>query len=247
MNTAIFRFHDEVNDFLPSSQKDLPIPLTFESHQTVKHLVESLGVPHTEVGRILVNGREEGYSYRPRHGDQIEIYPPNKEYDPSTQPHFVLDNHLGRLAAILRMLGFDTLYRNDYHDEELAEITAQEARILLTRDRRLLMRKVVLRGYCIRQDDPPQQAREVLQRFSLAGQGQPFQRCLRCNTPLRPVSKEAILERLEPKTRLYYDEFHICPNCDQIYWKGSHYEHMLTTIAALNTQTKAADPPRDIG
>jgi hypothetical protein len=128
------------------------------------------------------------------------------------------------------MLGFDCLYRNDYQDDELAKVSIEEGRVLLTRDRRLLMRKAIRLGYCIHQTDPRQQVAEVLKRFKLTGQVKPFQRCLRCNSPLQPVAKQDIIERLEPLTRLYYDEFHICPSCKQVYWKGSHYGHMLELI-----------------
>jgi uncharacterized protein with PIN domain len=145
----------------------------------------------------------------------------------------LLDNHLGRLAAYLRMLGFDCLYHNDYSDEELAEILQHEERILLTRDRRLLMRNVVSHGYCPRSLDSLEQLTEVIQRFELAKRIQPFHRCLRCNHPLEPVSKEAVLDRLEPLTRLYFDEFQICPDCKQIYWKGSHYERMERLIEQI--------------
>jgi uncharacterized protein with PIN domain len=151
-------------------------------------------------------------------------------------PRFLLDNHLGRLASHLRMLGFDCLYRNDFEDLEMSQIVQREERILLTRDRRLLMRKAVAYGYCLRSLDPQEQTIEVLRRFDLASEIIPFSRCLRCNHPLEPVGKEAVLERLEPLTRKYFDEFQICPACRQIYWKGSHYEHMLELIRRVTNK-----------
>jgi uncharacterized protein with PIN domain len=237
--TATFYFHAELNDLLSHNRRGIAFPCQFEPHQTVKHLVESLGVPHTEIGRILINGLPVDFAYRPQDGDRVEVYSavtpdgPSDVLHPPGELHFVLDNHLGRLAVYLRMLGLDTLYRNDYHDDELAEVAAQEQRILLTRDRRLLMRKAVVYGYCVRQLDPQQQIIEVVRRFGLASQVRPFQRCLLCNHPLQPVSKQAVLDRLEPLTKLYYDEFHICPACDQIYWKGSHYEHMQELLERI--------------
>jgi uncharacterized protein with PIN domain len=148
----------------------------------------------------------------------------------------MLDNHLGQLATYLRMLGFDCLYRNDYQDVELAEVSVEENRVLLTRDRRLLMRKTIRRGYCIHQTDPRLQAAEVLKRFNLIDQVKPFQRCLRCNSPLEVVRKQDIIDRLEPLTKKYYDEFRICPSCKQVYWKGSHYENMQQLISQLEAQ-----------
>ena len=239
MPTACFRFHADLNDFLPVHQRETLFPYAFESHQSVKHLIESLGVPHTEVGQITSNGAQVDFGYRPREGDQVEVFPlpldePGAD-DLAPEPRFVLDNHLGKLAAYLRMLGFDALYNNHYQDEELAYIASQEGRILLTRDRRLLMRKAVTLGYCVRATTPDQQAREVLARFHLAGSITPFRRCLRCNGPLQPVAKEAVLDRLEPLTRQYYNEFHQCA-CGQVYWKGSHYERMNRLVKSLREE-----------
>jgi uncharacterized protein with PIN domain len=132
------------------------------------------------------------------------------------------------------MLGFDCLYQNDYDDAKLAAIADQEGRILLTRDRRLLMRKLIVHGYCLRSLDSFEQLIEVIHRFELTDRTQPFHRCLRCNHLLEPVKKEAVLDRLEPLTKQYFDDFHICPDCQQIYWKGSHYERMVKVIEQVN-------------
>jgi len=231
MKEAQFRFFAELNDFLDMSKRKIPFLCSFNGDQSVKHLIESMGVPHTEVGRIEVNGLPVNFNYLAQNGDQIDIYPvaaPLDRQNPSgTTPRFVLDNHLGKLAAYLRLLGFDVSYRNDYQDEELAHVSSQEGRILLTRDRRLLMRSIVTQGYCVRSLEPKYQLVEVLQRYNLLKYARPFQRCLRCNGILYPVKKETVLERLEPLTRRYYDEFHICGACSQIYWKGSHYQRMI--------------------
>lgn len=235
MNSANFHFLDELNDFLPPARKHTAFDYPFTGNPSGKHLIEALGVPHTEVAGIRVNSRPVPLSYRVQHGDQIEIIPAAQpDGEPSgSEPRFVLDNHLGQLAIYLRMLGFDTLYRNDYQDDELAQVTGLEGRILLTRDRRLLMRKIVVYGYCIRNLEPRQQVVEVLRRFGLLEKIAPFRRCLRCNHLLQPVSKATVLDRLEPLTKLYYDEFHLCPACNQIYWKGSHYERMQVLIEAV--------------
>jgi uncharacterized protein with PIN domain len=231
MSTAYFQFFGRLGDFLPRSQRDQVIAVDFQERQSIKHLAESLGVPHPEIGQVLVNGQEETLSTITQDGDQVEIRPiPN---GCPIEPRFVLDNHLGRLAAYLRMLGFDCLYRNDYDDEELAETSQGEERILLSRDRRLLMRKSVTYGYCLRSLDSLEQLTEIIQRFDLISRIAPFHRCLRCNHLLEPVAKETIFERLEPLTKLYFDEFQICPACGQIYWKGSHYERMQKLVQAL--------------
>jgi uncharacterized protein with PIN domain len=144
--------------------------------------------------------------------------------------HFILDNHLGKLASYLRMLGFDSLYRNSFQDDELAFLSQAESRILLTRDHRLLMRKAVTQGYWLRSQDPDQQLKEVVKRYALSCMVKPFQRCMRCNELLEPVSKETILHRIKPLTIQYFDDFRLCPACGQIYWQGSHYTKMLAFI-----------------
>jgi len=228
VSTAYFFFHSRLKDFLPRVAREQTIPVGFRGQQSIKHLAESLGVPHPEIGVVGVNGQERSLNSIAQDGDRVEVHPiPN---GCPIEPRFLLDNHLGRLTAYLRMLGFDCLYQIDYDDEELAQIVAHEERILLSRDRRLLMRKVVSHGYCPRSLDSVEQLLEVMERFNLAKRIHPFHRCLRCNHLLEAISKEAVLDRLEPLTKQYFDEFHICPACKQIYWKGSHYERMQKLI-----------------
>jgi uncharacterized protein with PIN domain len=231
MSTAQFLFFGRLNDFLPRDQRNQVISVDFRERQSVKHLAESLGVPHPEMGPVQVNGQAGTLDTITQDGDQVEVQPiPDGCL---VEPRFVLDGHLGRLAAYLRLLGFDCLYRNHYDDEDLAEDAHREGRILLTRDRHLLMRKAVDYGYCPRSLDPGEQLSEIIKRFDLAKHIIPFHRCPHCNHSLEPISKEAVLDRLEPLTKLYFDEFQICPACQQIYWKGSHYERMQDLIEQL--------------
>jgi uncharacterized protein with PIN domain len=236
MPVATFRFYAELNDFLPEERRHLEFACNFDGHETVKHLVEALGVPHTEIDLILVEGETVDFAYQVQNGDRISIYPMFERLDiapvtrvrptPLRDPRFVLDTHLGKLAAYLRLLGFDSLYRNDFDDSELAQISSDEKRILLTRDRGLLKRNQVTHGYCVRAKDPQEQIVEILRRFDLVGLAQPFSRCAHCNGLLQPVEKSVVYHRLEPKTKLYYHDFRICGECDQVYWKGSHFERM---------------------
>jgi uncharacterized protein with PIN domain len=251
MKQAHFRFYAELNDFLPAARRQIPFVHSFEGRVSIKHLIEALGVPHPEVDLVLVNGRSVDFSYLVQDGDRISVYPVFESLDitplvhlrpqPLRETRFVLDTHLGRLAAYLRMLGFDTIYRNDTADEELAQISSQEGRILLTRDRGLLKRGVVTHGYCMRETAPRRQLVEVLRRFDLFGAVKPFQRCMRCNGLLRPVPKTSIIHRLPPRTQRYYDEFRICPGCDRIYWKGSHYQRMQQLIERVLQQNETGD------
>lgn len=231
MSTAHFRFLGRLKDFLPRDQRDQVIAVEFRERQSIKHLAESLGVPHPEIGPVLVNGQPGALSTITQDGDQVEVHPVTNGC--LVKPRFLLDAHLGRLTAYLRMLGFDCLYRNDYEDETLAEIAQSEGRILLSRDRRLLMRKAVTYGYCLRSLDSLEQLSEVIQRFDLTLRIAPFHRCLRCNHPLEPVAKETVQDRLEPLTKLYFHEFQICPACRQIYWKGSHYEKLQKLVEEI--------------
>lgn len=237
--------HDQLNDFLPLSKRENAIVYEINGCPSVKHLIESRGIPHPEVGQILVNNHTVDFRYQVNPGDSIEVFPASPQLDLLSglfssgeivlQPRFILDNHLGKLASYLRILGLDALYRNDIQDGELANISSNSKRILLTRDRQLLMRKSIQFGYWVRSLDPELQVGEVIQRFRLKEYIIPFRRCIRCNASLIPVSKEAIINRLEPLTKKYFDDFRICPDCDQIYWKGSHYERMLRLIDRLMT------------
>jgi uncharacterized protein len=240
MGAVFFRFYAELNDFLPRERRQIESIHFFEGRVSIKDMVESLGVPHTEVDLLLVRGEPVNFSYSVQDGDRISVYPVFEAVDitplvrlrphPLREVRFVLDDHLGKLATYLRLLGFDTLYRNDYNDEVLARLSVKEKRFLLTRDRGLLKRDDITHGYCVRATDPEQQLIEVIHRFDLGRATRPFDRCLLCNSLLEAVSKEAVKERLSPKVREHYDEFQICRVCDHIYWKGSHYERMAQFV-----------------
>lgn len=198
---------------------------------------------------ILINGQSVGFEGTVKEGDRVSVYPMFEALDisnltevrpePLREPKFVLDNHLGKLAGYLRLLGFDTVYRNDFADPELASISSQKDRILLTRDRGLLKRKEVTHGYCVRADDPQQQLLEVLRRFDIAAMADPYSRCARCNGLLAPVSKEKVLDRLKPLTKKYYDRFMQCQSCQQVYWEGSHFDDLNDFLSRVVEEAQA--------
>jgi uncharacterized protein with PIN domain len=246
MSQANLRFYAELNDFLPVASRQATITCPLNGPVSAKHLIEALGVPHTEVALILANSKSVGFDYLVQENDRLSIYPSFANIDvsdfllrppPPKPARFILDNHLGQLSTYLRLLGFDSLYRNDYDDRELAQVSHDDERILLTRDVRLLMRKVIVHGYWLRSKDPRQQLSAVLQRFDVYEDINPWHRCLRCNGVLRPVPKEEVMHRLEPKTKKYYDEFHICRECEQIYWKGSHYEPLQELVMSFGLES----------
>ena len=252
MKKATFIFQGDLPSFLPLQHRTGIYIARFQGRQSVKHLIESAGIPHTEVIRVKVNQKPVSMNYIVEDSDSIEVTPINETGDLdsiqeanaldsvlASSNRFILDNHLGRLAGYLRLLGFDCLYDHRLEDTALAELACQEHRILLTRDRRLLMRKIITSGYCVRSLIPEEQVVEVLKRFRLTNRIQPFRRCLRCNALLEPIGKDVILERLQPLTRQYFNDFHHCINCDQIYWKGSHYEKMLQFIHRIEQNSGA--------
>lgn len=236
MPEVCFRFYAELNDFLPAERRFTEFAYQFPDSATVKDRIESLGVPHTEIDLILVNGKPVDFAYRVQDGDRISVFPVFESFDiaglarlrpePLREPRFVLDVHLGRLAAYLRMLGFDTYYRNCSPDEQLAAISRDQHRILLTRDIGLLKRSAVTHGHFLRETDSRRQAEETIRRFDLARLVRPFSRCMQCNGVLAPVAKEAVRGLVAPRTAELHDEFQQCPACGRVYWKGGHYRRM---------------------
>ena len=246
MNTpkiAHFEFAPALQVLLSRDLRNKPVEMHFKGEQSVKHLIESLGIPHTEIGPLSANGKRIGFDYITQNGDRFEVQSVAPATDESVEPRFVLDGHLGRLASHLRMLGLDCLYNNAYEDKELVQISIEDERILLTRDRLLLMHKVITQGYLLRSLNSTEQLYEVVKRYGLVNWVKPFQRCLRCNHPLESVEKEMVLEKLEPLTKKYYDEFKLCPACKQVYWKGSHYERMLQVIEYLKMESDISPGP----
>lgn len=241
MPTAHLRFYADLNLFLAHKNRQREFQHTFSGSPSIKDMIEALGVPHTEVALMLVNGNPVDFSYHVLDGDRISIYPPFEhlgsieapDIQAQGEPRFVCDVHLGRLAAYLRMVGFDTLFPEDYRDEELARISSEEDRILLTRDRGLLKRSIVKRGYSVRATDPWQQLEEVIRRFDLYDAIERFRRCAACNGVLEDVAKADILDQLPQKTAGYYEEFRRCTMCGKIYWRGSHYEQIDQLVERL--------------
>lgn len=241
------RFYEELNDFLPPEQRKIAFQHVYKQAGSIKDMIEALGVPHTEVDLIVVNGRSVDFNHLVQDGDRISVYPVFETLDitpvtrlrpaPLRVTRFVLDTHLGRLAAYLRLFGFDTLYRNDYDDRTLADISVNEHRILLTRDKKLLMRKQIDYGYYVRATQPQRQLLEIITRFDLLKAQRPFTRCMHCNGEIGPVAKEAIESRLLPNSKAWYNEFWQCAQCKKIYWKGSHYQRMQQLIQAINEKS----------
>jgi uncharacterized protein len=232
------RFYEELNDFLPQIRRKTDIDFPFTGRRSVKDLIESFGVPHVEVDLILVNGVSVDFGYIINDGDRISVYPVFETLSmegvtrlrpsPLRETKFIADVHLAALARKLRFLGFDVDFNPDRDDPELAEISKMEKRVLLTRNRRLLMRRNVSRGIIIRNTDPMKQVIEVINRLDLWSTIKSFSRCIECNGTIRelPASGEEYTElknTIPEGVIAWCDEYYICGSCKKIYWKGSHY------------------------
>lgn len=241
--TITIRVYEELNDFLHYSRRKKAFSFSFTIKRTLKDIIESLGIPHTEIDLILVNGEPVSFGYYPENGDYVSVYPIFETLDisavthlrpkPLREPRFILDVHLGRLTRYLRLTGFDSYYRNDLEDNEIIRISLEEQRIILTRDLPLLKNGLVTHGYFVRETSPKNQIREIIQRFDLKNYMQPFTRCIECNGMIVAVDKELVQNKIRTNTLKYISEFYQCKSCGKIYWKGSHYSRMLHILENL--------------
>jgi uncharacterized protein with PIN domain len=237
---AELRFYEELNDFLPEERRKRPLAVEVDRARSVKDAIESLGVPHTEVDLVIVDGRSVDFAHLLVGGERVAVYPKFESLDitpllrlrprPLRDPRFVADTHLGKLARHLRMAGFDTLYGNDWDDDRIVALSRRDRRTILTRDRAMLRRRDVERGYCVRAVHSEAQLAEVVERLQLEPLVRPFMRCRECNTPLEDVDRDAVLDRVPRKVRELYGRFRRCVTCGRVYWEGSHYARMRATL-----------------
>ncbi len=236
MPAAEFRFYEELNDHLPASRRKCSFTHTFDGAPAIKDVVEALGVPHTEIDLILIDGTSVRFSHRLRGGERVAVYPMFERFDirplhrlrpkPLRRTRFVADVHLGRLARCLRLLGFDTLYSTKLDDRSLVEISVRKRRILLTRDVGLLKHRMLTRGYWVRTTDSDRQAEEIVRAFSLEKDLRPFTRCMSCNALLRPVARAVVAGRVPLRVFRRYRRFTYCAGCGRCYWRGTHYRRL---------------------
>jgi uncharacterized protein len=245
MTTATFRFYAELNDFLAPQRRGREFECRCARAATAKHMIEALGVPHTEVELVLVNGASTGFDRVLREGDRVAVYPTFEAFDVAPLlrvrdqtlrvTRFVADAHLGGLAHLLRLTGFDTLYDNHFDDAEIERLAHAEQRIVLTRDRELLKRRTISHGCYVRALRSERQLREVFDRLDLVRSARPFTRCLSCNAALRPIEKARVVERLPARVREAYERFSTCDGCDRVFWEGSHWRRMRDLVDSLST------------
>jgi uncharacterized protein with PIN domain/sulfur carrier protein ThiS len=225
---AVFRFDSQLSVFLDRAKRGEAFEYDCARAATLKNAIEALGVPHTEVGALRVNGEPATLQRIVREGDYVEVETTKSGSDPDLR--FVADAHLGGLARFLRMLGFDTLYCNAFSDDEIRRLAETEGRIVLTRDRELLKCREIARGAYVRALKPEAQLSEVTLRYGLEAQARPFSLCLACNLPLQPVERSAVAARVPPAVLELHEHFVRCPGCNGVFWPGSHYRRMLSAL-----------------
>ena len=253
--SAVFRFYEELNDFLPPARRRRDFSVPCARAATAKHMIEALGVPHTEVELVLVNGESVGFDRILRDGDRVAVYPKFESLDvtpllrvraqPLRTTRFFADVHLGGLARLLRLAGFDTRYENGLHDAQIEALARDEGRIVLTRDRELLKRRGITHGCFVHALRPREQLQEVIGRLDLARSVRPFTRCLACNSPLAPIDEASVLARLPADVRRLHDRFTACTGCGRVFWEGSHWKRMRAIVDASIVSRPAKKVPAE--
>jgi len=243
-----FRFYEELNDFLPLGRRKIAFDYAFNGTPSVKDSIEAIGVPHPEVDLILVDDVSVGFDHLLNGGERVAVYPMFERVDisplarlrpePLRQPRFVLDVHLGKLARYLRLLGFDTLYDRDYGDAAIAAISVQERRLILTRDKGLLKRKEVRRGYWLRNIQPRLQIAEVVEVFDLHRAVREFSRCMVCNHALETLAETEVRDALPAGLRGQFEQVSRCPGCHRLYWPGSHYDRLVELVRSVASASR---------
>ena len=238
-----FRFYEELNDFLRVDRRKRSFLVGCRRNTTVKQAIEALGVPHTEVELILVDGESVDFTHLLTDGERVTVYPKFEAFDMSSllrvrsrvlrRTRFLADAHLGGLAKHLRLLGFDTLYFRQCDDSDLAELSSRDERVLLTRDRDLLKRRLVTHGCYVRAKKVRDQLAEVLSRLDLFNAIAPFSRCLKCNEPIREIAPEHAKRQLPPHVATKYQQFWHCARCTRVYWQGPHFTRMQQLVEEI--------------
>lgn len=240
---AEFRFYEELNDFLPAKQHKTSFRFAFYGTPSVKDVIQAIGVPHTAIDLVLVNGRSVDFSHRLSGGERVTVYPVFERLDispvirlrpdPLRKTRFILDAHLGKLARYLRMLGFDTAYNREWKNAMLIDLALLEKRIILTRNAEVLKQNRVTHGYWLRHHEPLQQLRELLLALNLFAQVNAFTRCMDCNGLIDRADKALIRDQVDPDIFQRFKEFRQCRDCGKVFWHGSHHKHMLSLVGEI--------------
>jgi len=257
MPQATIRFYEELNDFLPEEKRKKDFSVSFRQQSTVKDVLVSQGVPHTEVDLILINAESVDFSFPLEGGERISVYPVFESLDirsvrklgPDSLRHlkFVADVHLGKLVKYLRLFGFDTLYDKGFDPHSLVEISARQGRVLVTRSRDLLKHKVIARGILVRETDPKMQLKSIFERLDLHAEARPFSRCLCCNGLVESIPKQGVAQSLPSRVMAKPQTFTSCSSCHRVYWEGTHFERMSHFVKEVLSRRGARRSPAAAG
>jgi uncharacterized protein len=250
VHAAQFRFYAELNDFLPPDRRQRSFLHEYTGSPSIKDTIEALGVPHTEVDLILANGISAGFDDPLRNGSRVAVYPMFERVDvgpltrvrpePLRVVRFVADVHLGTLARYLRLLGFDTLWRNDLDDDEIVDVAVSQKRIVLTRDRGILRNGRVTHGHWLRAEEPLSQLEEIVRALDLGARIRPYTRCLKCSASLEIIGREVARSHVPPRVHRSFREFARCTGCGRVFWPGSHTRRLDAVIAAARAAAGVA-------
>jgi uncharacterized protein with PIN domain len=244
MPKATFRFYEELNDFLPTHRRKTYFEASIEGKRSIKDMIEALGIPHTQIDLILVNGESVTFNYTVQDGDRVSVYPVFESLNitkitrlrktPLRRTKFIADINLGHIVKYMRIIGFDTYYDPLLSPHEIIEISKREDRIILTQSRKLLKFKAVTHGILIRPGTPTNQVKQIIDTLDIKDSIKLFSRCLRCNILLKNVPKDKVLDRIPPKAKKNCDQYVECQSCDKIYWKGgTHFIHTKKAVRQL--------------
>jgi uncharacterized protein with PIN domain len=240
MFQASFRFYEELNDFLPEARKRVDFQAEFKEKRSIKDMIESLGVPHTEVDLILVNGQSVDFAYILNDSDRVSVYPTFESLNitnvtrlrktPLRKTQFIADVHLGDIVRLMRTLGFDVYYDPSLSNRAIIDISKREKRTILTKSKSLLKFKDVTHGLFVRRETKDREVKRLIERLDIKDYAQPFSRCLRCNGLLKTVAKAEVIDRIPPKTKACCNDYSVCVSCDKLYWDGSHMIRMRKMV-----------------
>lgn len=240
MKKAYLRFYAELNDYLPVEKRQKSFIHYFTLNPSIKDIIEACGVPHPEIDIILVNNESVDFNYTLKDEDSVSIYPVFESLDvsplirlrarPLRVTRFIVDETLGKLVNKLRLFGFDSIYENTKDMNNFIEKALSDKRIILTKSQGLLKYKRITHGYWVRAIEANEQIKEIISRFDLHAQINPFERCMVCNGQIKPVSKDSLSDVLAENTKKYFNDFWQCTECKKIYWQGSHYQKMLEQL-----------------
>jgi uncharacterized protein with PIN domain len=237
-NYSKFKIFGELNYFVRKNKQDIYFNYEFDDNPSIKDSIEAIGIPHVEVGEIIVNDEQKDFSYKLQNNDKVEVYSfyendiKNKLRPNIELYNFMTDENVGGMAKYLRMLGFNTIMIPEISDKEVAKIAEKENRILLSRDFGLLKRKNVTHGIFLRSTNTEEQIYEVIKKYKLDQLFKPFSICIECNGCIKLIRSSDLLEedKIEDGVLKDYNEFFRCTNCKKVFWKGSHYQRMRLLV-----------------